>query len=510
MFKNRKTYYSVFAALAVVISGHAFTANAQAVTYSWQAQSWGACLGGTQTAVVACKGSDGNWYADSFCASQGPRPTVTQSCVDPITLPVNAPTTTLTGFWGSALTNPVDGDYIPQTAPYSNIAVFGSSGGPTNDFKARILEASSSNMHSVPMMQAVLFQPSSAKLYTDYQTRFNTFWNSIPTTSKQKVVGFYLVGNPYYTNSIAPTSSKISETQLKADLQSVALYIKLKAPNRPVMMMEHSTIVDRSSWASLVPDGVDQIGLYCFMAAGCTEAKVVSLLSKLSGSLKPYQKLVVFADGYTVTATTTAGDLQMKGRILFWENILKSYFTAGKVGTFMPFLYQPLVSNPVVRGVSQLPITMAELGRYMITVRAGAPTPLPPVTLLTGAVASASSFLAGYPASNAIDASTATMWNSGGVAPKWLQINLSSKRTVSYLSFKVAQSVPGLTVATISTSETGAAGTWNPIAIINEGTVNGQVITRTVTPRSNVRYIKVESNVGTSWPAWYDIKVMGW
>ncbi len=115
--------------------------------------------------------------------------------------------------------------------------------------------------------------------------------------------------------------------------------------------------------------------------------------------------------------------------------------------------------------------------------------------------ASASASYQNTSPSNTIDANPASVWNAGGSAPQWIELDLGAPQTIAALSLSVVQDPAGNTVHDIY-----AGSTPNPTTLVKEiasFTTDGQVLTPTFSPAlTNVRYVRIVTTQSPSRVAW--------
>lgn len=132
------------------------------------------------------------------------------------------------------------------------------------------------------------------------------------------------------------------------------------------------------------------------------------------------------------------------------------------------------------------------------------------VDLTRNAKASASSAVAGFPASYAIDGLPDTYWNSSGAPAQTIRIDLRSARTVTKIGLLVAQDPAGASRHVVAIR--GSTGTWRTVHVFTGTTRDGQWLTfEPDEPLMGVRYIRVQTTslAGGLWPAWREIRVLG-
>lgn len=133
------------------------------------------------------------------------------------------------------------------------------------------------------------------------------------------------------------------------------------------------------------------------------------------------------------------------------------------------------------------------------------PDPLPNVALGKPTTASGS-YRRSVP-SGAVDGSTEWIWNSGGYAPQWIEIDLGSAQAIGGISLLTGQSPDGETVHRVL----GKANAGDPYRLLREFagfTTDGQWLEHTpATPWEDVRFVMVETTLSPSWVAWREIRI---
>jgi hypothetical protein len=144
--------------------------------------------------------------------------------------------------------------------------------------------------------------------------------------------------------------------------------------------------------------------------------------------------------------------------------------------------------------------------------RALAPTirtdPCAPTNLALGKPVSVSSAAPEGPATYAVDGLLGTHWNSTGPPSGWIEIDLGAQYDISLLRLVVAQTPPGRAVHKVfgRTTAAGAPGTEH--YELDASTVDGQTVEiAPTTPWPEVRYLRIHTVWGPSWPAWREIQV---
>jgi hypothetical protein len=144
--------------------------------------------------------------------------------------------------------------------------------------------------------------------------------------------------------------------------------------------------------------------------------------------------------------------------------------------------------------------------------RALAPTvrtdPCAPTNIAFGKPVASSSAAPEGPAANAVDGLVGTLWNSIGVPPGWIEIDLGALYDISLVRLVVAQTPNGRAVHKIYGRAAAGGAPGTELYELDAVTVDGQVVEiAPATPWSGVRYLLVQTVWGPSWPAWREIQV---
>jgi len=144
--------------------------------------------------------------------------------------------------------------------------------------------------------------------------------------------------------------------------------------------------------------------------------------------------------------------------------------------------------------------------------RALAPTirtdPCSPTNLALGKPVTASSVAPGGPAGHAVDGLVGTHWNSTGPPSGWIEIDLGAQHDISLLRLVVAQSPPGRAAHKVYGRATAGGAPGTELYELDAWTVDGQNVEIVpASPWSGVRYLRIHTVWGPSWPAWREIQV---
>ncbi|HEU4943392.1 MAG TPA: discoidin domain-containing protein [Gaiellaceae bacterium] len=136
------------------------------------------------------------------------------------------------------------------------------------------------------------------------------------------------------------------------------------------------------------------------------------------------------------------------------------------------------------------------------------PDPCAPTNLALGKPVSASTAAPEGPAANAVDGLVATLWNSTGPPSGWIEVDLGAPSDISLLRLVVAQTPAGRAVHKIYGRATAGGAPGTELYELDASTTDGQVVEISPVPAwSGVRYLRVFTVWGPSWPAWREIQV---
>lgn len=128
--------------------------------------------------------------------------------------------------------------------------------------------------------------------------------------------------------------------------------------------------------------------------------------------------------------------------------------------------------------------------------------------LATGKQAYASNEQAEFPASFAVDGSLNNMWNSGGQAPQWIEIDLGGPAVISAVRLYVSQFPEGNTEHELTVSRDGSY--YQAVHTFSGPTGDGLTLDFTPdTPLEGYRYLRVRTILSPSWVAWKEIELVG-
>lgn len=128
--------------------------------------------------------------------------------------------------------------------------------------------------------------------------------------------------------------------------------------------------------------------------------------------------------------------------------------------------------------------------------------------LAWGKPATASTELAGSPASNAVDGDPDRIWNAGAGPVAWIEIDLGALVSVSGLRLYVSQ-YPAGPVEHRLEGRTSAGGALVPLATISRSTTDYDVLELDGTGWPAIRTLRITTTSSPSWVAWREIEIDG-
>lgn len=135
------------------------------------------------------------------------------------------------------------------------------------------------------------------------------------------------------------------------------------------------------------------------------------------------------------------------------------------------------------------------------------PNPCSSPNIALGKPTAASSSGAGTPAADAVDGLVGTLWNAGGPPGGWIELDLGAPYDLAMLRLVVAQTPSGLAEHTVE-GKAVLADPYVELQHIFQSTADGQLLEFTpASPWAGVRYLRVRTIWGPSWPAWREIQV---
>jgi F5/8 type C domain-containing protein len=120
----------------------------------------------------------------------------------------------------------------------------------------------------------------------------------------------------------------------------------------------------------------------------------------------------------------------------------------------------------------------------------------------------ASKWLADQLPSNAVDGSSASIWNSGAGPTQWIEVDLGQPATITSIRLTVAQYPAGNTTHQIWVR--GPNGSLQMVHEFKGNTTDNQILEfKPDPPLTGIQYIRIVTVASPSWVAWKEIEVIG-
>jgi hypothetical protein len=124
-------------------------------------------------------------------------------------------------------------------------------------------------------------------------------------------------------------------------------------------------------------------------------------------------------------------------------------------------------------------------------------------SLVKPAAISATGYCCNQPATNMIDGDLGTAWNSGGVAPASVIVDMGQHMDLSRVELLTSQSPDGVTEHQISVSDDLVL--WTSASSVTQDTTDDEWLS--VPINMSARYIAISTVLSPSWVAWRELRV---
>jgi hypothetical protein len=129
--------------------------------------------------------------------------------------------------------------------------------------------------------------------------------------------------------------------------------------------------------------------------------------------------------------------------------------------------------------------------------------------LALGKAVKVSNELADSTGALAVDGDFGTLWNSGGDAPQWIEIDLGAAYNIGEIRLTVSQYPSGPTTHELMAKGPNAGDQFKPLQTFDGNTSDGDALDfKPDSPVTQIRYIRVETTSSPSWVAWREIEVI--
>jgi len=106
-----------------------------------------------------------------------------------------------------------------------------------------------------------------------------------------------------------------------------------------------------------------------------------------------------------------------------------------------------------------------------------------------------------------VDGSLETIWNSGGPAPQWYEIDLGYPQTIIGIQLTAFQLNPGQAEHTVLVKGTGTGGEFVPFHTFNEKSQDYHIFSYFAeTALEGIQYIRIETTRSPSWVIWREVE----
>lgn len=130
-----------------------------------------------------------------------------------------------------------------------------------------------------------------------------------------------------------------------------------------------------------------------------------------------------------------------------------------------------------------------------------------PQNVALGKPAYASRELPGYEASQAVDGSPWTYWNSGDNPPQWIEIDLGAPYPLSTIRASITQLPDGVTTHSFLTAGPNPLDEFQLLTTFSGFTVDQQVLEH-AGPLDEMEFVRIETTVSPSWVAWREVQAL--
>jgi PASTA domain/F5/8 type C domain len=130
-----------------------------------------------------------------------------------------------------------------------------------------------------------------------------------------------------------------------------------------------------------------------------------------------------------------------------------------------------------------------------------------PQNVALGKPAFASSELPGYEASQAVDGSPWTYWNSGDYPPQWIEVDLGAPYPLSAIRASITQLPDGVTAHNFLTAGPNPLDEFQLLTTFSGFTVDQQVLEH-AGPPDEVEFVLIETTESPSWVAWREVQAL--
>ncbi|MBC7741834.1 MAG: hypothetical protein H7061_06540, partial [Bdellovibrionaceae bacterium] len=281
---------------------------------------------------------------------------------------------TVFGFWGDAMKDVGNGNYINQTSGASNVHYVSASfdGGANDEWREKVQLAKDHNNKVILMLEGAVFQWASLDISSKAYFNLQSLKNKLAGL-EDVILGVYLIDEPYWKNSSA--NKPLSYEVVFNNIQTVSALIKQNFPNKVIMLTEAAPVIGAGNIK--FPSNVDWIGANCYLYyTECKNAtELENLYNQLYKNFLPNQKMLFTLDGHWMNLTEGKTKLQQDKLIRRNQEIMKLSFKY-RTAAYFPFIYQ---SENEMLGTQDMPYLKEYLFKLGKEIMAGTYNPNQPI-----------------------------------------------------------------------------------------------------------------------------------
>lgn len=255
------------------------------------------------------------------------------------------------GFFADGMEHEGSGNYINETSVVANVHFVSADTPDGLTPKIRLAAARSSKVFI--MAEGLLFDWQTVRLQQNYKANLaNLRKHLVDKGLIGSVIGFYVIDEPYFKNSVA--SNKLTDQEVYNNLKTAAIEINKVFGSPIIISSEAFPILDQyvktGQWLAF-PEEYSWLAINCYLAfaATCdTEAKYENYVKALQSTLKGSQRVFMTLDNYYNINPDASIESKLIERTKFQVKLALKYDSPALIS----FLYQG-ASDRV--GVENLP-----------------------------------------------------------------------------------------------------------------------------------------------------------
>ncbi|MBC7741982.1 MAG: hypothetical protein H7061_07290 [Bdellovibrionaceae bacterium] len=312
--------------------------------------------------------------------SPAPTPTPTPAPA-PTPTPTPNPTNGINyfGFFADGMEHEGTGNYINETSPVANLHFVNAD--TLEGLTVKIKQAVSKNSKVIIIAEGYLFDWQTVKLQANYKSNILNLRNHLASNNLlSAVVGFYMIDEPYFKNSVA--TNQISEQEVFNNLRSAAIEVTNNFGNTAIVSTEAFPTLDKfmstGQWLGF-PTEYNWLAFNCYLTYGLTcstEQKYSNYITAFRSKMSGNQRLFLTLDNYTNINPVASMQAQLIARSQFQHQLALQYNAVALVS----FMYQGASDRLGVQNMPELRNYVFNLASSITGKSSGAattPTPTP-------------------------------------------------------------------------------------------------------------------------------------